>query len=78
MNYEDTWHAKMNKKALKHYVGLLEEARKELERINQFIDDNGENDPEDVTFADVGDIAEVVGQLKTLRRFINNEDEDED
>ena len=56
--------------ALKDYTCELTNAKTSLERLNQFINDNGEINPEQVTWANVGDMARIAAMLKDIQNII--------
>ena len=56
----------MNRTALDTYINRLGMAEQKIERIKLYIDDHGEVAPDDVTWADVGEMERLLSALDEI------------
>lgn len=59
-----------NENALAHYANNFTEIFAILEALQNWADDHGGIDPDDVTWESVGDTTEVLTQLREIAQFI--------
>lgn len=65
-----------NEKALKRYMSHTQTAADILADLQAYIDNHGNVAPDDVTYADVGTMAEVAGKLADAMNFASGYDEE--
>ena len=53
------------------YLAQIGAAQTALARISQFLDDNGEVNPDDVNWATVGTMAHIAAQLAEIKNVID-------
>ena len=61
----------MNDKAVGEYLNQLNRARVAINRINQYLDDNGEQTPEQINWGSVGSMEHLANELNHLKDMID-------
>lgn len=67
--------AKSKREALSAYIIYCREAAELLEHLTAYVTDHGEVSANDVTQANVEDMAHLVQRLREAKSFIRNEEE---
>ena len=68
----------MTTTAIESYINELNRAKKAIKRISQYLEDNGEVDPEKVHWADTGSMTDIASTLSKIKDFIDNTGEYEE
>ena len=61
----------MNSRVIERYLAHLNTASQALERLSQYIDDNGEVAPDDLDWSHVGSMEYLASQLVMLQDMID-------
>ena len=57
--------------AIESYINEMNRAKEAISRINQYLEDNGEVDPDKVNWADTGSMAHIASTLSEIKDFID-------
>ena len=61
----------MNNKAVDEYLNQMNKARQALARLSQYLDDNGEQTPEQINWSSVGSMEYIADELTYLKNMID-------